>query len=73
MTALLEEAIKTVKALPDNKQDEIAYDILAWLEDSSAPSKLSAEDRAAIQEGLSQLDRGEFYSEKQFRDLLKSF
>ena len=73
MTALLEQAIKTVKALPASKQNEIAQDIFAWLDDAAELSDISASDRAAIKEGLSQLDNGESYSEKQFRDLLKSF
>jgi predicted transcriptional regulator len=73
MTALLEQAIKSVKSLPACRQDEIAHDILAWLDDGIDSPEISAADVAAIKEGLSQLDRGDFYSEKQFRDLLKSF
>jgi hypothetical protein len=73
MTALLEQAIKTVKSLPANRQDEIAHDIFAWLDESIETTEISESDRAAIREGLSQLDRGEYFSEKQYRDLLKSF
>ncbi len=73
MTELLEQAIKTVKALPASRQDELANDIFAWLDDDAESYSVSAEDRAAIQEGLSQLDRRESFTDKQFRDLLKSF
>jgi predicted transcriptional regulator len=73
MTELLEHAIKTVKALPESSQDEIADVILTWIDSSNAPMKIPAEHQDAVREGMAQLDRGEFHTESQLRDLLKSF
>ena len=73
MTELLEHAIKTVKALPETTQDEVADVILSWLDGSDGPMKIPAEHHEAVKEGLAQLDRGEFHTEAQLRNLLKSF
>jgi hypothetical protein len=73
MTELLEHAIKTVKALPETRQDEIADVIMSWLDSSNEPLKIPAEHSDAVREGLAQLDRGEFHTESELRDLLKTF
>jgi predicted transcriptional regulator len=73
MTKLLDEAIEKVRALPDSEQDHAAATLLALaaLAEQDGVYKLSAEERAAIDEGLAQADRGEFASDERVAAMWK--
>jgi predicted transcriptional regulator len=59
MTKLLEQAIESLKKLPESDQDEAAeflFDLMAH----GTPIALDDETRASVREGLAQARRGEF-------------
>jgi hypothetical protein len=63
MTELLEQAIASVRQLPDDVQNEAAELILMFVARHRPPEVLDEETRAAINEGIAQADRGEFVSD----------
>jgi hypothetical protein len=60
MTKLLERAIEKVRDLPADDQDALASAILSITGEDMAVVHLDAETRAAVEEGLGQVERGEF-------------
>lgn len=60
MTELMEKAIAAVKKLPQERQDEIAQVILFEANDIM---QLTAEEEAAIREGLTDTQKGVFASD----------
>ena len=74
MTRLLELAIEEAKQLSPEEQDKLArtiMDIVHGGEDDVY--LLSDEDRAAIEEGLAQADRGEFVTEDELNAILNKY
>jgi hypothetical protein len=69
MTKLLDEALKAVRRLPADSQDEIARAMLALAgtETDGEPVPLSEAERAAIALSKAAAARGEFASEEQVR------
>ena len=63
MTKLLEKAIAKARELPDADQDEVAELILSIAAKAEGPVVLDDETRAAVQEGMTQAQRGEFVSD----------
>ncbi len=60
MTKLLDEVIAKLKSLPEEDQDALAALMLAVTRADASMVPLDEETRAAIREGLSQAERGEF-------------
>jgi predicted transcriptional regulator len=60
MTKLLEQAITTVRDLPEEDQEAIAAVMLSMAGVDSPVVRLDQETRAAIREGVAQAERGEF-------------
>ncbi len=70
MTRSLEQAISRAKALPSDVQDRIAETVLWMAEHERSQSVvLSESDKKAIEEGLAELDRGEFVSEAEMEGI----
>ena len=67
MTKLLEDAISKVRQLPDADQDEAAEILFALASRLATPEPLDDATRAAINEGLEQVRRGEFVSDEEMR------
>jgi hypothetical protein len=68
MTKLLDEAVKAVRRLSTDDQDEIARAILRLAgSDLAAPVVLSPEEREAIARSKAAADRGEFATDEQVR------
>ena len=63
MTKLLEEAIKKVRELPADEQDEAAEMLLSVASRKAGLVPLDDETGAAIREGRAQARRGEFVSD----------
>ena len=63
MTKMLEEAIKKIRELPADEQDEAAEMLLSVASRQAGPVPLDDETRAAIREGRGQARRGEFVSD----------
>ena len=66
MTKLLDQAIETVKRLPEEAQDDIARVVLQLAGvDDVKPVPLSPEERAAIASSKAAALRGEFATDEQ--------
>jgi predicted transcriptional regulator len=63
MTKLLEDAIKIVRELPEDDQDEAAEMLMAIAARTGAPVALDDQTRRAIRAGREQARRGEFVSD----------
>jgi predicted transcriptional regulator len=61
MTTLLDKAIEAIRRLPAERQDELAQAILEASEPSS--DGYSADQLAAIDEGIADADAGRFMSD----------
>ena len=63
MTRLLEDAIKIVRELPEDAQDEAAEMLMAIAARTGAPVALDDQTRTAIRTGREQALRGQFVSD----------
>lgn len=71
MTKLLDEAIATIRALPDEEQDLAAEMLMIVAGRRDAPYQLDEDERKAVQQGLAEADRGEFASQTEVDAVLK--
>ena len=67
MTKLLEKALKAVRGLSENEQDEIARTILALVSDDDEPVPLTDDERVAIARSKGEGARGEFATDEEVR------
>jgi hypothetical protein len=67
MTKLLEQAVATVSALPDAKQDELAAILLQFAGIEQPPIPLTAEKEADLDASLAEAERGEFATDDEVR------
>jgi hypothetical protein len=67
MTKLLEQAVKTVRGLPPEMQDELARMLLQLAGEDLPLLQLSPGEEASLDESLAQADRGEFATDEQVR------
>ncbi len=68
MTKLLDDALRTVRNLPPDEQDNIARAVLRLTgTDDEPPVALSTDERAAIAASNSAAARGEFASDEPVR------
>ena len=65
MTRLLEQAIETVSALPDDVQDELARMLLQFAGVDQPPIQLTAEEEADLAEADAEVLRGEFATDEE--------
>ncbi len=63
MTKLMEKAIKALKGLPEDRQEELTGYILYAVEEPIM--KLTDAERAAVQEGLAAADAGDFATDEE--------
>jgi predicted transcriptional regulator len=67
MTRLLEQAIETVSALPDDVQDDLARILLQFAGVEQPAYVLTPEEEADIDASLAEAERGEFASDEEIR------
>ena len=67
MTALLDQAIASVRDLPDDAQDALARMLLDLVSEDQDMVELTAEEAASFEESLAQAERGEFASDEAVR------
>lgn len=67
MTALLDQAIASVRDLPDDAQDAVARLLLDLVAED--PVELTAEEAASFEASLAQAERGEFASDEAVRTI----
>jgi predicted transcriptional regulator len=73
MTKLLKEAVEKLEQLPKGRQDELARMLIDVAASDLSPYQFSDADRAAVEEGLAQLDRGEIASDAEVAAMWKRF
>ena len=64
MTKLLQKALEKLSALPDERQDELAQMLILVAEKEQEPYVLTPEERAAVEEGLAEIERGELATDE---------
>jgi hypothetical protein len=67
MTRLLEQAVATVSALPDDEQDELARVLLQLAGIEQPPYILTPEEKADIDASMTEAERGEFATDDEIR------
>ena len=67
MTRLLEQAIETVSALPEDVQDELARILLQFAGVEQPPYVLTPEEEADLAEADAEVLRGEFATDEEVR------
>jgi hypothetical protein len=67
MTKLLEQAVKTFSALPDEVQDDLARILLQFAGVEQPPYVLTPEEEADVDASLAEADRGEFATDEEVR------
>jgi hypothetical protein len=67
MTRLLEQAVATVAALPDDVQDEVAYMLLNFAGIEQPTYELTPEEHADLAEAEVEAARGEFATDEEVR------
>lgn len=73
MTDVLDKAIRAVRRLPREQQEEAARLILAYVGEDIEPYELSPEQNAAIDESLAQYARGEVATGEEVEAALRRF
>ena len=71
MTKLLEQAIETVRQLPEALQDEAAEILFSLVSKRAEPVQLDDETRIAVREGKAQASRGEFVPDEATAEFFK--
>lgn len=69
MTTLLEQAVKSVRALPAETQDALARMLLQFAGVDQPTIELTAEEAASLDESIAQADEGEFATDEQVRSI----
>ena len=69
MTALLDQAIEIVRALPSDTQDDLARMLLQFAGVDQQEIELPADEAASFDESISQAERGEFASDEQIKSI----
>jgi predicted transcriptional regulator len=67
MTRLLEQAVETVSALPDDEQDELARVLLQLAGIEQPPYILTPEEKVDIDASMAEAERGEFATDDEIR------
>jgi len=67
MTRLLEQAIETLSALPDDVQDDLARILLQFAGVEQPPYVLTPEEEADLNASLAEAERGELATDEEVR------
>jgi hypothetical protein len=67
MTRLLEQAVATVSALPDDQQDDLARILLQLAGHEQPPYTLCPEEEADLDASIAEAERGEFATDEEVR------
>jgi transposase len=71
MTKLLEEGIRAVRNLSDERQDVAGELLLSIAEDSGTPYRLTDEQVEELKLAIAEADRGEFATDKEMAEFWK--
>ena len=70
MTRLLEEVLRQVEQLPDDRQDDAARVLLTMLESDAAPYRLTDEQLAEVELAVAEADSAQFANAKKIERVL---
>ncbi len=73
MTKLLEEALKAVRQLPSDSQDEIARAMLQLAANDGEPEPIDPAHLSAVLEGLEQAERRQFATDNEVEAAFRRF
>jgi hypothetical protein len=73
MTKLLEQALEAVRRLSPESQDEIARAMLRLAVGEGTPESVAPAHLAAVLEGLAQVERREFASDREVEAAFRRF
>jgi hypothetical protein len=71
MTKLLEEGIKAVRELPEERQDAAGELLLAIAEQSKTTYRLTPQQIEEVRHAIAEADRGEFATDEEMAELWK--
>lgn len=69
----MQDAMKKLSQLPKGRQDELAQMLIEVAASDLSPYQLTAEERAGVQKGIEQADRGEFATDEEVAQVWKRF
>lgn len=67
MTVLLDQAVKSLRDLPDETQDALARLLMQFAGIDQATVELTPDEAASLDESIAQAERGEFATDGQIR------
>lgn len=70
MNKLLEDAIETIRTLPDEEQELAAEMLRIIAARANPPYVMSPEEQVVVEHALAEADRGEFASEEEVQAIL---
>lgn len=70
MTKLLEQAVEKLQSLPDDRQDQAAQMLLAYVSDEDVAIELTPEEEAEFSAAQARTARGHFSIEAELEALL---
>ena len=73
MTKLFEMAVEAASQLSPEEQDALAHTIFGFIADDAEPYVLSEEEIAAIDQGMAEVERGEFASAEEVEALFARY
>ena len=73
MTKLLTEVLQKVAELPAGRQDDAARTLLTLLENDARRYRLTDTQVREVELAMQEADRGEFASDREMKDLWRSF
>ena len=73
MTKLMEQAIEKVSLLAEGRQNELAQMLIDVAAQDLHPYVFTDEERKGIEEGLAEMQRGEFASDADVAEMWKRF
>lgn len=69
----IDAILERVRSWPPERQEDAANVLLAMEAEGTAPYELSEEERADLEEGLAEADRGEFATEEEVAAVFARF
>jgi hypothetical protein len=73
MIKVLEQAIEKVKVLSEEQQEYAAAVLEQIAASDLTPYRLTDEERRLVEEGLAELDRGEFAADSEIRSVFDKY
>jgi predicted transcriptional regulator len=72
MTKLLNEVLRKVAELPEERQDDAAHILLRLLENDASRYRLSDDQLQLVESAIAEADAGRFASEEEVAEALES-